>query len=90
MGLFILLFFIFTFGGIAFYNYMLNTSKGLIVMGMFQGALAFSAIIAGMEKEIIKKARVLFGLISNAVFLYMVLMFESFRKYLTLQNQIKF
>ncbi|MFE3845905.1 hypothetical protein ACFL1L_03485 [Thermoplasmatota archaeon] len=79
VGLFMLLLFIFTFCGIGFYSYILNTSKGLTIMGAFQGTIAFSVIFSGMEKELINKARVLIGLIFNGLFLYLILIVEPFR-----------
>jgi len=79
IGLFILLISLSIFIVIILYQYVLSTSRGLIFLGSFQGALLISGIPAGMEKELEKKAQILIGLIGNALLLLLILWFEPFK-----------
>jgi hypothetical protein len=79
LGLFFLIIFSFMFGISAFYQFILASSTGLILIGLFQGAMLLAGIPAGMEKELKGKARILIGLGGNAFMLYSILFLEPFR-----------
>ena len=79
IGLFFTLSFISMLGTFALYKYVLSTSEGIIFLGVFQGVLLISGILAGMEKELKGKSRIFIGLIGNAIMLYLIIWFEPFR-----------